>query len=482
MIYISFSILFSILVLFEKNIGGGNTFVIKSFLLTAFVLYEITKIIDKKDLRTFFNPYVAACIITFIFGFGITNLIYIIPNEFYDNLIYISFGPYAFDSLNNAMDSAILAAVAMTIGYKTNLGNSLYTFLFIKNYKLLKYLRNSFKLNFLFFNISVISSVAARLYAIYMGVYGYSSTTAALQAASNISQILYYAGNIGLLNLIVISVLYLKNRNDGRIKLLFYIVLIVELLFGVLSGSKSPIVLPVLIMFSTYIFINNRIKKTYIILTIFLIFFAYAIIEPFRSIRSQDLAYESNPSYIIETMEYSYKMNKGRQLAEEVNPTSVFMRFLSRQNYILDAAKAIEYANKFKLGKEDPDFRYRLISIPLQAYVPRMFWPGKSEENIGGWFAQKVWARPPGTSIAMTPIGFLYFSGGNILIFFFFVIFGILQKFLANFMNKGVGSLIIFLALLLTLAQIDSVVNGMFVSLLRTIPFLIIYQALILKK
>ena len=82
----------------------------------------------------------------------------------------------------------------------------------------------------------------------------------------------------------------------------------------------------------------------------------------------------------------------------------------------------------------------------------------------------------------MTPLGFLYFAGGNILLFMFFVVFGILQKFLANFMYKDAGSLIIFLALLLTLAQLDSVVNGIFVSLLRTLPFLIFYQALILKK
>ncbi len=134
------------------------------------------------------------------------------------------------------------------------------------------------------------------------------------------------------------------------------------------------------------------------------------------------------------------------------------------------------------LSDKDPDFLERLYTIPLQAFIPRFLWSGKPLENIGGWFTQQVWGYPLESSTAMSPIGFLYFAQGNIFIAIFFFIFGFLQKFLRQFLKEGAGGILIFFGFLTSLVLIDSTVNTIFVSFLRTFPMLLILQYIVYKK
>ena len=76
----------------------------------------------------------------------------------------------------------------------------------------------------------------------------------------------------------------------------------------------------------------------------------------------------------------------------------------------------------------------------------------------------------------MTPIGFLYFAGGLVFIFFGFLIIGIMQKTLWQFYLAGGGQLLIFLAFLSTVVLIDSAYNGMVVYWLRYFPVFIFLQ------
>lgn len=456
-------------------------FTSKSIILTSILLIEIIRIKKITLENWYLHPTILALFYTFILGFGITNLIYILPNSFYYNTIFYRFGPNPYELLNKTINYALIASCGMLIGYRLNIGNTIFNAM-SRFLNLKRYLKKSYKIkfgNFLFFYII---SLSAKLYAIQIGIYGFSSTSEALAAASGQAQIIYYLSGIGKLLLLVISLAYYSGQSEFKLKILFYLVLVTELIFGFLSGSKGPIVLVFLIPLLSYIYFYKKLNRTLVISVVISLIIAYAIIEPFRMLRKQDLGFQSDVNYISTTMIDAYSMNQSRELADVSTIETMTFRILARQNYILDAAKAIEYDETFTLSAHDPDFRMRLLTFPMQAFIPRAIWSSKPEENIGGWFAQKVWGFPPGTSIAMTPIGFLNFAGGITLIFLIFMLIGIAQKSFWNLIDYNSGGVLLFFTLLWSVVYIDSTVNTIPVGWLRDIPLIIIFQRFIFVK
>jgi hypothetical protein len=481
LIYFSIAVILFLLKYLNLSNFGEEVYIFKIFLLTSFLLYEIIRIKKREPKNWKLSPFVLSCFATFIVGYGITCLIYVIPNHYYDNIFYERFGPNPFEVLNPAMDSVFIGAIFMAIGYRLNLGYNLFKIITYKTF-VSRIIKKSFDPNLNLFYFTYIVALLARLYSIYMGVYAYTGSEEGREAASNFMQILYYLGNIGTFNLLVISLAYFNKPSDVRYKLTFNILLVSEVIFGLLSGMKSFVIIPFVIPLLSYLIINKTVSRKYLTLTVLSFLLAYTLIEPFRVLRNIDPNFRSDPIYISETFIYAYELNQRNPFTDEYTPSSVFMKTVSRTNFIIDAARAIDYAKNFKLGEGDPDFSYRLYTIPLQAFIPRVFWENKPEENLGEWFTQKVWGWHLKISIDMTPFGFLYFAHGNTLIAFFFFIIGILQKFLFQYQEIGAGGVIIFVGLLSTFVIIDSLVNSTFISLLRGFPMLLTFQYFILKK
>lgn len=477
---IFFSFLFLMIIL-ENYFSHELTFIIKTFYLLSFLTYEIIsyKRLDPTDWLI--NPFVLASIFTFILGFGITNIIFFLPPEITSNYLYNKLGPEPFGIMSKAMNSVIFGAIAMWFGYKSRWGLKLYKFLLNNIFDVRKFLRRSFELNYLFIYLILILSIIFRIVAINLGVYGYSQTQEANVAAAGIIQILYYFGIFSNLALLAVSLSYYV-RKESKIKYLMVLIIIVELFFGLLSGMKSAVVVPVLIPLLSYLIINKKIKKSLIMVSIVLVIIAYIIIEPFRILRNMDLAFKSEPVYILSTMVDSYQLNKSRALTEKWSTDPIYIQLLKRNNYVMDASKAIEFKDERGLTQKDPDFINRLLTIPAQAFIPRAFWSSKPLENIGAWFTVTVWNFDLLSSTAMSPFGFLYFAGGNLLVIIFFFIFGIMQKALFQFTRHGSGGILLFVGLLASVVMIDSAVNTIFVSWLRNYPIIIFLQYFAFKR
>lgn len=477
---IYFILLFLFIQFFDLISWEFGSFIIKNIFLIIFLSYNIFSYKKNNPERWLLNPAVLASLFTFLLGYCLTNYVYFIPGSEDEKLLYRLLRSDNLFFFNRAMNAIIIAATAMWIGYKSNLGVRLYNFILQFPINFRKYFRSSSIPKLPVIYILIIIAIVTRLYAINLGIYGSAQSTDRISASIGIAYILVSVGDVLTFCLLVVSFAYFKDVKNFKYRLTFYLLLIIQIIFGILSGMKGTVVMPFVLAFITYYLVNNKLNKSFIIAGVIFIIIAYQIIEPFRMIVSREANFESSPTNIANTMADAYQLNKSRKVVSGTE--NIFESIVSRNAYLLGAAKSIQYSDVHGLGELDPDFLEKIYTIPLQTFIPRLFWSDKPLEDFSRWFSFRVWGGTATTSVAMTPIGFLYFAGGLIFIFFGFLIIGIMQKTLWQFYLAGGGQILIFLAFLSTVVLIDSAYNGMIVYWLRYFPVFIFLQAIIFKK
>jgi len=456
------------------------SFIIKNIFLIVFLSYNIFNYKKNNPERWLLNPAVLASIFTFLLGFVITNYIHFVPDTEASKLLYKQLGSDHFPILNYTMTLIILSAMLMWLGYNSKFGDRLYNFLLKKPLGLTKYFRKELKPNMAFIYTLIVISVFARLYAIQIGIFGFAQSPKTLSENIAIALIINSAGQLINFSLILIAIKFFKEGFNFNYRLTLAIIVLIEIYFGLLSGVKSAVIFPVAILFVCYYLVHKKIHKGFIVATIILLVAAYTIIEPFRIIRMRDANFQSSPGYIASSMMDAYSLNKSRKIV--YGDEDIFTSIVTRNNYLLAAAKAVDFSDNSGLDTQSPDFLEKIYTVPLQAFIPRIFWRSKPVEDFGKWFSVVVWGGTPTTSVAMTPIGFLYFAGGITAVLIGFFVFGIMQRFIWNFYLGGGGQLLIYFGFLSSVILIDSSINGTLVSWIRNFPIIIILQSFLLKK
>lgn len=477
--YLIFAVIYLMIIFLGIFIKEKFLFTLQIYFLFSYLGYEIISFRKENPNNWLLSPIVLASILTFILSYGITNIVYFIPNQPGFGMIFNILGSEPYEYMSKAMHYVILAAFSMWIGYRMKLGNRFFNFL--TNNAIIKksFFNRSDKLKINVVVFLLIISIISRIIQIQFGLYGYSGDAESREIYGGIWNILYMIGTLGTLVLIVSSLNYF---NKGDKKTLFFISFITELGFGLLSGMKSEIMLPFFIIGFTYYIAKKKFNKTIVTFAVISIIIAYIIVEPFRILRMTDKSFSSDPISIISTLVDSYEMNKRTKLVDEQSFDIIFLQFLGRLEYTLTTARAIQYEDQVGLDTRAQDFRERLLTVPLQAYIPRAIWSNKPLEDSGKWYSVYVWGSVETSSVAYSPIGFAYFAGGIIPLVLIFVLIGALQKTLFNFLQLGSGGIIIYFGLLLSVVLIDSKLNTIFVSWLRNVPVLFLLQAWIYKK
>ncbi len=458
---------------------GALLYLVKIILLNGYLFYEIKEFRKINPTNWFLSPVVLASLFTFALSFGVTNIVYFIPNSISHKYIYNILGPEPFPYLNKAMDYIFVAAFFMWFGYMMKLGDKLFNLLTHNSFIRKSFFTRTDKLNINIVWFLLIISIASRIVQIQLGLYGYAGDPESREQYGAVWNILYLIGVLGNLILIVSSTNFFIKGNR---RFLFLVSFVTELGFGLLSGMKSEIMLPFFIIGFTYYIAKKRFNKIIITFAFVSILIAYIIVEPFRILRMSDKRFSSDPITIVNTIVDSYEINKRAKLVDEQSFDVILLQFLSRLEYTLTAARAIQYKDQVGLDTRAQDFRERLLTIPLQAYIPRAIWNDKPLEDSGRWYSVYVWGSTETSSVAYSPIGFAYFAGGIIPLIIIFTLIGMLQKTLFNFLKLGNGGMIIYFGLLLSVVLIDSKVNTIFVAWLRNLPFLYIIQSLLYKK
>lgn len=449
-----------------------------TLLLLWYLFYEIKGLRRQQPQLIWLNPVVLSSLFTFVLAFGITNALYFLP----ENTLYeLGMSPDITPWMNQLMLLVVLGAVSMWGGYLSNIGRNMG--LSLQRSRVMKrWMSPSFKIKKSALYIGLSIDFIAKLLLIKLGLFGYSSSYDQLVAASAYTQYLSLASSLGTLVLVGVSVQCFAPARTLIInqKLLFF-VLGYEVFFGLLSGFKSAVVMPFIIVGIVYYSQRNRFPRWLIPAVWIGLIVAYGVIEPFRAARNADAGFVgTNIGSIVSTMMSAQKVVHG----DSSDDNNKAFAFISRNNLTYIGSLGIRYADIHnELPAGSPKFLENILIAPALALIPRFLWPSKPLENTGLWYTNEVMGLDLYSSTAMSPFTYLNFAGGPLAVILGFLIVGIVQRGLFDgLLYFGGGGLIVFFGLLGALVQIDSAFNTIFVGMIRMFPILVVVQFLLLNR
>jgi len=450
-----------------------------SLLLLGYLYVETRNLWAREKQLFWINPVVLASIFTFVLAFGVTNVLYFFPE---DLGALVGLEPIATPWMNQLMLLVVLGAISMWVGYSSGMGRRMGRMLQCSRV-LRKWMSPSLRINKPALYACLAISLLAKLWAIKLGVYGYSSSYDQLIAAASYTQYFSMADSLGAVALMVVALQVFARRRSSLADLqLLWLILGYEVVFGFLSGMKSAVVKPFIIVGFMFYSQRNRFPRWLIPAVVVGLMVAYAVIEPFRYARNMNRGFEGTSlGSIVSTMTSAsnIKADDGAESA----PTALMI--LARSNMTYIGSLGIEYAARHsELPPGSPAFLGNIILAPASAFIPRFLWAGKSLQNIGIWYTQKVMGRYYSySSTAMSAFTYLNFAGGPLAVILGFLLVGIIQRGLFDGLRHfGGGGLIVLFGLLGPLVNIDSAFDSFFVGLIRFFSILVVVQYVLLRR
>ena len=471
--------------LFSVNVTEIDTvrfeFVLLNVVLFVYVIWEIWRNARTDRWRVLVQPAVLASLLHFFGSYLLPNLRYMDDSTFprlHQGLLFSSTD--VVEHLNVAMWAILLAVFAMWRGYRSRfalrVARNARAFLASK-----RLIRTEIRLNFVAIFILAFISIMALFLKVELGVFGYSSTAQSLETMASVTAWLKLATDGGVLVLLVLSLAIFSTRykNNRGVLLLFILILALQVITGFLSGFKSQVVIPMVIVGISYYVLKGRIPYKWIGVAIVMLVLSYQVIEPLRSIINNSTNFNNQNIGSIVSAVFE-AVGKGK---DEAAPSAVVNVF-ARRDMTTFTAQSFLFKDKFGVPDDAPDFLGGLLLSPINAFVPRFIWSGKRTENTGYWYNVTVMGALPinRTSVAMGPVSYAYFAGGYLGVFLVFWLIGFIQRItFETFTRIGLGGWLIYLGLFSSLVMIPSSVGGMLAGFFRVVPFIIFAQYWILR-
>lgn len=471
--YFSISFLLYTLNFIENS--PEEIFLYQSILTCIIVGIEISLKIKELGKIGILHPICISLILTFFLPYGISNYILFGESRF-DYLPLISDQEFvAYYYLAKLMFWVNVAIICILLGHDLKGISNAFNGAFSNLLNLKKNLAFSNEINYPIFICFFIISTLLKVYLINSGQYGWASNSSVTEQNVNFSQVFHIISSVSSLQLLIVSLIFFKTK---RYKNLFFIIICIEVLFSLASGMKGNVIRTFLLVFVAHFFIYNKPSKVLIALSLFSIIIAYVIIEPMRETFS-----ERKNNDIIEFNDIINQINTETVTIEAPAEivANTFEKVVSRLN--LSQFGALSY-KLYDVDRVNVDFhlREKFLLSPVFGFIPRAIWKDKPKQEAGKIFNEEILNRPTATSISPSLFGFIILDLGSFLyIIPIFIAFGILYRTIWTYPLYGIGGIILYLALINTLASIDDPANP-FINFFRNSVLVIIALKLFLKK
>ena len=449
-----------------------------TLLLLGYLCIETRMLWTQEPRLLWMNPVILATLFTFVLPFGVTNILFFMPE---DVVAAVGLLPITTRWMNQLMLLVVLGACAMWTGYNSGVGRSMGPML-RRSPVLRRWMTTSYRVNRPALYVCLAISLIARLAEIKLGIYGYSSDYNHYLAAAAYSQYFILAESLGELALLGVALqCFAPSHPALPDRILLWLVLGYEVAFGFLSGFKGNVALPFVIVGFAYYSQRNRFPRWLVPAVVVSIIAAYAVIQPFRNARDLDKEFTGTSlGSIVETMTNA----KSIQSDDSGEGASTWLSVLARFNLTYVGSLGIEYAAANKtLPEGSPDFLGNIIFSPAEALIPRFLWSSKPLQNIGLWYTHQVVGINVYSSTAMSPFTELNFAGGPLAVILGFLVVGILQRGLFDGLRHfGGGGLIVLFGLLGTLKVGEGVFYTFLIEIIRLLLLLVVAQYLLLQR
>jgi hypothetical protein len=479
----------TLIVAAEPLVSDLSVFAALNILLFAYLAAEIRVERRENPRRWLVSPPVAASIATFFLGCVLPSaaLFQEGSNSYTISFQYLG-GEERIHWLNKGMECAVLGAAGMWLGYRSNLGRDLSRRL--TTARLFRgVLRTDYDVRMPVILTLFFLAALARLLQVTFGVFGYASDIDKLYAYAWATQSLALLARLSRVALLAAALAFFSaSRTDLALKTVLISALGLELIFGFLSGFKSDVVYPVVLLAVCQYWFRSRVPAWSLALGLATLFAAYAIVEPFRVARFNDPSFNGQDARSIAAAALAVaREGEGTEsLTNRENPVSAFVTgLLDRTNLSAFAAISIKYKTERDgaLPENAPRFLFNLLGSPVMGFIPRVIWKGKPLSNIGSWFnAEVVGSASIYNSVGMSPFGYLYFAGGTIAVFLGFFAAGVFQRFVYETLSPAAGGVLVYFALLPGLAVIESAFDSFFAGALQLTLILLVIQRAVLKR
>lgn len=469
----------------SELIGLNLAFSSLTLLLIIYLAFEINQVRHLQPERWLINPIVLCSLMTFVLAFGVSNIIYFLPQN---AIKFFNLTPEITPEMNKLMFLVVVGALAMWFGYWSPIAGRLSVLGPMIKFRDRIFIFDSEPKAWVLPALVLISFIS-RVVSIQLGIYGYSSNYEQLIAAASYSQYLALAGSLGKLALVLSALKYYSPQKNLRVKIWFLGILISEVTFGFMGGFKSAVIMPFIIIFLVKYIKTDRVPRNLLIAIPIVLIIAYAVIEPFRSIKNLADKYQGGyqstsvlniGSTVFQAVKFAYS---GADTREK---STFIVGIMARSNLTSNGSKGIEFADINKnLPEGSPQFLNGILLAPVYAWVPRFLWEGKPIWDTGLWYTQTVMGYGHDSSTAMGLFTYLYFAGGLIAVFASLFCLGVFYRIFFFFTRPWMSNAgaTVFLGMTSSICMIaEGAFNGVMVSIFRELPILIIIVALMFAR
>jgi len=282
-----------------------------------------------------------------------------------------------------------------------------------------------------FVHILVLIFLLSFFIGVYTETFGYVADPNKVKFVSYIR----YGQLAGLVAIILMAAYY---HDSFRHRLYLYAIVGANMIVGLLFGSKSTVVMPVVIYIFTQYMCERKISKTAVGVFIGGIVVAYNLVEPFRTYYGIH-AY-SHVLTGVTDLANVFVAAKQYTGGAEINYIN---SFIERQNYVVMLGKTIEYADLTSYYRTE-EWGDLALSLFYGA-IPRFLWESKPLADFGLWVSVNIFNLPPTSHIGITPQGYSYLVWRVPGIIVCFTLYGCIQRIGFNMFYVRSGLLPVFI-------------------------------------
>ena len=333
----------------------------------------------------------------------------------------------------------------------------------------------------IFFWVPILYSIGsiARVYLISTGTFGYlkAQYRDVAEAQLSFAHLLTHVRLFCSYALVLSAICYFTQRGIKQ-RIIFYSIVFTEILFGLVSGFRTPIYLTFFFIGIAYYYIHRRVPLHYIFIGLIILLSVFPLIHSYRNLintgnidtKNTEQVFYSLWSILSDTMNEmgSETIIEGSQMAS------------ARVNLIQCLASVIKFT--WEHGSF-PD-RHLVVLMPLLAFVPRAVWPSKPRLELGYWFYTEVLGGSTISAVDTTFVGalYLYFGFWGYLAAMFLV--GAFQKVAYRSYSFGNSLMSVFFAPFVIMAIVntrsDFVAN--FAALIQQLIVMTIISKIVFRR
>lgn len=440
-------------------LGDRISFALLSAMLLVFIIIECNRVRRLHSQRWLINPVVICGSVTFVIGYGMSNILFFLPPQ---TVEFLGLIPEVSKEMIKHQYLAVLAVVSLFLGYWAPLGSTFSPKSPAKQFR--NTLLSSYgKPSIIAIPVVMIVAVVVRLFAIRLQLYGYAGDyTESRQVETNTYLGYLTLGSVlGNFGLVLASLKYYGTKKLVRDRAILYVAFSIEVIFGVMSGMKSGVVMPFLIICMANYLCTARFPRVLLGAGFVGLFLAYFLIEPFRAARNEHGNSINSFGAISDIFVAGFSDERTR-LVSDFDPAQVALKVVARTNLSYIGSPALVYADSNQeLPEGSPEFMRTLLLSPFYAVVPRLFWDNKPVEITGNWYTREVLGLNQYTSTAMGPLAYLYFAGGYTAVCIFFLLYGMFLRWMFFQLKpwQGLAGGFIFLSVVTSSTMLESSIS-----------------------